>query len=84
MLALYPCHQCIHQSPESIKEIEERDVFFQDVVDSRNITHLQGLPTIRHQAPREKPDDLALRNGSTEIDFYGHFHIREDDPSDAH
>ncbi len=52
-LALYPCHQCVVQSPESIKAIEDRDVFFHDVVNSRNITHLQGLPIIRHQAPRE-------------------------------
>jgi len=64
-LALYPRHQCVDQSPETIKAIEDRDVFFQYVVNSRNITHLRGLPTIRHQAPREKPDNLALRNGST-------------------
>jgi hypothetical protein len=47
-LALFPHHQCVHQSPESIKAIEERDVFLQDVVNSRNITHLQGLPIIHH------------------------------------
>jgi hypothetical protein len=69
-LALCPHHECVHQSPESIKAIEARDLIFQDVVDSRNITHLQGLPTIRHQAPREKSDDLVLRNGSTQNDFY--------------
>jgi hypothetical protein len=37
-----------------------RTPYFLYVVNSRNITHLQGLPTIRHQAPREKPDNLAL------------------------
>ncbi len=48
---LYPRQQCVHQSPESIKAIEDRDVFFQYVVISRNITHLRGLPTICYQAP---------------------------------
>jgi hypothetical protein len=58
-------------------------VFFQDVVNSRNISYLQGLPTICHQAPREKPDDLALRNESNQNDFYGHYHVRGNDPNDA-
>jgi hypothetical protein len=81
-LVLYTRHQCVLQSPESIKAIEERDVFFQDVVNSRNITHLRGLPTIRHQIPREKPDNLALRNGSTQNHLYGHYHVTGDDPND--
>jgi hypothetical protein len=81
-LALYPHHQCVHQSHETIKAIEDRDVFFQYVVNSRNITHLRGLPTIRHQAPREKPDNLALRNGSTQNYLYGHYHVTGDDPND--
>jgi hypothetical protein len=81
-LALYLLHQCVDQSHESIKAIEDRDVFFQCVVNSRNITHLQGLPTIRHQAPREKPDNLALRNGSTQNYMYGHYHVSGDDPND--
>ena len=81
-LALYPRHQCVDQSPETIKAIEDRDVFFQDVVNSRNITHLRGLPTIRHQAPREKPDNLSLRNGSTQIYMYGNYHVKGKDPND--
>jgi hypothetical protein len=36
-LALYTRHQCVLQSPESIKAIEESDVFFQDVVNSRTL-----------------------------------------------
>jgi hypothetical protein len=81
-LALYTRHQCVLQSPKSIKAIEERDVFFQDVVNSRNITHLRGLPTIHHQVPREKPDNLALRNVSTQNYLYGHYHVTGDNPND--
>ena len=82
-LALYPRHQCVDQSPESIKAIEDRNVFFQYVLNSRNIMHLRGLPTIHHQAPtpREKPDDLALRNGSTQYYLYGHYDVSGDDPN---
>jgi hypothetical protein len=65
-LALYPRHQCVNQSPESIKAIEDRDVFFQNVVNSRDITHLQGLSTIHHQAPREKPYLKGLGSMSAE------------------
>ncbi len=81
-LALYPHHQCVHLSPESIKAIEVRDVFFQDVVNSRNIAHLRGLPTIRHQVPREKTDNLTLCNGSTQNYMYGHYHVKGKDPND--
>jgi hypothetical protein len=58
-------------------------VFFWDILNSRNISYLQGLPTIRHWAPREKPDGLALRNGSTQHDLHGHYHVRGDDPNNA-
>jgi hypothetical protein len=43
---------------------------------------LRVLPTIRHQVPREKPDNLALRNGSTQNHLYGHYHVTGDDPND--
>ena len=81
-LALCLRHKCVRQSLESIKAIEDRDVFLQNVINSRKITHSRSLPTIRHQAPREKPDDLALHNGSTRNYLYGHYHVSLDDPND--